>query len=125
MYLKGFTQENRSRGTLWQLELLERTIRWQKKSPESVGRIFRFYETPNTSINGDSKVVESKLGEHFENMWSRTLTKVLDSNSLPSDRSEYEIFLQFVAFSAIRTARFKETVEAFRKHLQLSPESFA
>jgi hypothetical protein len=125
MFLKRFTVENKAKGTLWQLELLNRSVSWQRKSPVSVGKIFRFYEVPNSAIDGNSKDVESKLGEHFENKWSRTLTEVVDSSSLPSSQHEYENLLQFVAFSAIRTLRFKETVDHFRRYLCQSKESMS
>jgi Protein of unknown function (DUF4238) len=118
MFLKRFTVENKPTGTLWQLELLDRSVCWQKKSPKSLGRIFRFYEVPNSAIDGNSKFFEEKLGEHFEDMWSRSLDAVMKSNSLPTVQNEYENILQFVAFSAIRTARFKATLDSIRTFLK-------
>ncbi len=122
MFLKRFTEENSPKGTLWQFELLDRTASWQRKSPQSLGKLFRFYDVPNSAIGGNSNVVETKLGEHFENAWSRILDDVLNLNTLPTEHNEYANLLQFVAFSAIRTARFKATMESFRTFLSQSEE---
>lgn len=123
MLLKHFTVEGTRKGTLYPFEPHGRDgIRWKRRtnqeaSPDRVAFLKFFYSVPNASVGGEPQIVEELIGRKFENKWDEVLGTVVTTSKLPSSHDLLTDLIQFVAFSAIRTPRFKEIVCDLFKHI--------
>lgn len=120
MLLKHFTVEGTRTGTLYPFERHGNgKFRWERKdkSPNSVAFVRFFYSIPGTSIGNRPQIVEELLGSKFENKWGQVLQAVVDTSRMPGTYDDLTDLIQFVAFSAIRTPRFKDMVCALFKHI--------